>query len=270
MPDNYNIFNRRLVKLHRARATASLAGCDFLLREMAGRMADRLPDFRKHFPTALELGAHTGILAPYLGGIAGIKTLVQTDLSEAMIRQAPGLKIVADEEWLPFASQVFDLVVSGGSLHWINDLPGALIQIHRCLKPDGLFLAMLPGGETLKELRQSFEQAELKIKSGISPHVSPFVDVRDAGSLLQRAGFAEPVVDSEILTVHYEDPLFLLQDLRAMGETNALVAANKGFTGRSVLTEALDYYRQHFTADSARVAASFEIVTLTAWKSHVA
>jgi NADH dehydrogenase [ubiquinone] 1 alpha subcomplex assembly factor 5 len=262
------IFNRRRLASHRARASAQpQEAADFLLREMAERLADRLSDIRREFPVALDLGAHHGVLADLVQERGGIKTLVQCDLSADMVSRAPGLRVVADEEFLPFGENSFDLIMSVGALHWVNDLPGALIQIQRALKPDGLFLAVLPGGETLKELRESLEQAEMKITGGISPRISPFIDVQAAGSLLQRAGFALPVVDSDSVTVSYPDPLKLMQDLRNMGETNALAAGAKGFTRRDVLFSAMEYYEQHH-AHEGRLPATFELITLTGWKPH--
>lgn len=264
------LFNRQRVKRHRNRAAEYFDANDFLLREMAARMGDRLPDIRRTFPVVLDLGAHNGLLVDYLPESSGIETLIQADLSEEMIWEAPGLRVVADEECLPFASSRFDLVTSVGSLHWVNDLPGTLAQIRRILKPGGLLLAMLPGGETLKELRQSFEQAELAVSGGISPRISPFVDVRDAGSLLQRAGFEMPVADSEILTVSYDNPLNLLQDMRGMGESNAMLASRKGFTRRPVLFAAMEYYQKHFKDSNGRMTATIEIVTMTGWKPQAA
>lgn len=259
------IFDRRCVRARRDRAAELFFAYDFLLRELASRLADRLPDIRRQFPLAVELGAHTGLLAEYLPETAGIKTLIQTDLSATMIASAPGLRVVADEEWLPFADNSFDLVMSIGGLQWVNDLPGTLIQIHRILKPGGLLLAMVPGGETLKELRASLEATEQIITGGVSPRISPFVDVKDAGALLQRAGFTLPVTDSESLTVAYEHGIKLLQDLRGMGQTSALALRARRFTPRSILFSALDYYRRHFV-DEGRLNATFEVVTLTGWK----
>ena len=259
------LFNRSRVRQHRQRAAKSFNQYDFLLRELAARMADRLPDIKRQFPIVLELGAHNGLLADYLGNEAGIQTLIQTDLSHTLITDAPGLRVVADEELIPFAHESIDLVMSIFSLHWINDLPGSLAQIFRCLKPGGLFLAMLPGGETLKELRESFEQAEMRVTGGISPRISPFVDVKDAGALLQRAGFTLPVTDSEMLTVSYETPLKLLEDLRGMGESNALFTSLPHFTRRNVLFSALDDYQRNYT-ENKRIPATFEVVTMTAWK----
>lgn len=262
------IFNRARVSDHRARASRQKEPADFLLHEMAARLADRLLDVTRTFPLALDLGAHHGLLSGYIQGVAGIEQVVQADLSSALIAKASGLRVAADEERLPFADNGFDLVVSLGSLHWVNDLPGALVQIQRALKPDGLFLAMLPGGQTLKELRESFEQAEMQARGGISPRISPFVDVRDAGGLLQRAGFALPVADSEMLTVSYAHPLKLMHDLRGMGESNALAQSSRHFMPCSLMMLAVDHYLRMFADEKGRIPATFELVTLTAWKPH--
>jgi len=264
MTEAYTIFDRKRVKSHRDRAAAHAEEYTFLLHEMVARLSDRLEDIKRSFPLVLDLGAHGGQLSSHLPNLG---TIVQTDLSYPMIHQANGLRLVADEELLPFAPQSFDLVTSVGSLHWVNDLPGTLIQIQRSLKPGGLFLASLPGGETLKELRHSFEQAELEISGGLSPRVSPFIDVKDAGSLLQRAGFAEPVTDSEILTVSYESPMKLLRDLRGMGESSALITSEKSIAKRALFPKMQDYYTKHFADIQGRVTATFEIITLTAWKA---
>ena len=267
MTNNQSIFDRARVRRHRDRAAAHFHAHDFLLREMCQRLCDKLLDINRSFPRALNLGAHNGMLAEYLPEKSGIDMLVHSDFSERILAMAPRPKLVADEEFLPFKPESFDLVISCGSLHWVNDLPGTLIQIRQILKPDGLLLAMLPGGESLKELRQSFEQAEMQ-SGGISPRISPFVDVRDAGSLLQRAGFALPVVDRDVLTVSYAHPLKLMHDLRFMGQGNALMHSRKHFTGSSTLMLAADHYLRHFSDDQARIPATFELVTLTAWKPH--
>lgn len=266
MTQPQKLFDRTRVRAHRNRAALGFAQYDFLLRELAARMADRLPDIRRIFPTVLDLGAHNGVLAEYLGEHSGIQTLIQSDLSHASITEAPGLRLVADEEFLPFAQASFDLILSVCSLHWVNDLPGTLIQIFRMLKPGGLFLAMLPGGQSLKELRESFEKAEIMVTGGLSPRISPFVDVKDAGALLQRAGFTLPVTDSETLTISYDNPLKLLADLRGMGESNAMLAGIHHFTRRSVIFTALEYYQRQFADADGRVPATIEIVTMTAWK----
>lgn len=259
------IFDRRSVKQHRNRAASSLSEFEFLLCEVADQLVDRLSDIRRNFPVALDVGCHTGQISRLLQGRGGIEQLYQCDLSEPMARQTAGLRIVADEEFLPIGDAQLDLAISSLSLHWVNDLPGALIQIRRALKPDGLFLATLFGGETLKELRQSLITAESEIVGGAGPRVSPFADVRDGGALLQRAGFALPVADTEVLAVSYENPLKLMHDLRGMGEQMATHSRAKTFTRRDVLFRACEIYQDIFGDDDGRVPATFEVITLTAW-----
>ena len=155
--------------------------------------------------------------------------------------------------------------MSNLTLHWVNDLPGCLTQIRQTLKLEGLFLANMLGGDTLKELRQSLIKAESSICGGLSPRVSPFTDVKDAGNLLQRAGFNLPVADMETITVSYPNPLQLMNDLRAMGESNAIISAQKGFTSRSLLMEAARYYVEDFAGDDGRIPASFQVISLSGW-----
>jgi Methylase involved in ubiquinone/menaquinone biosynthesis len=259
------VFDRRCVRRHRDRAAATLAEHDFLLCEIGDRLLDRLNDVRRGFPRALDLGCHDGVLSRLLNGRGRIETLVQTDLSARMVAAAPGLRLAADEEALPFAPGSFDLVLSLLSLHWVNDLPGALTQLRMALKPDGLLLAAMLGGQTLRELRRSLADAELAGEGGYSPRVAPFADVRDAGGLLQRAGFALPVVDSETLTIHYSDPFRLLRDLRGMGETNAVIERRKSLSRRRTLFDALVRYRDAFADAEGRVPATFQVIYLTAW-----
>jgi SAM-dependent methyltransferase len=259
------IFDRALLRRRRARAAPGLAAHDFLFRAGAERLADRLDDVARPFPLALELGAHGAILAEALGGRGGIATLVAADPSLPLAAAARPPRVVADEEWLPFAGGRFDLVLSNLSLHWVNDLPGALLQIRAALRPDGLLLASLLGGRTLVELRECLIAAEAELAGGASPRVSPFADVRDAGALLQRAGFALPVVDADLLTVTWPDALALMRDLRGMGESNAVVARQRRMTRRAVLLRAVELYAERFADGAGRVRASFEIVTMTAW-----
>jgi SAM-dependent methyltransferase len=263
-----DIFDHNLLKLHRARAAAGFSGHDFLLRDMAEILCGRLEYIKRKFPVTLDLGAHTGILAEILQARGGVETLVQSELSEFMLHKAHGIRLVADEELLPFAENSFDLVMSVGALHWVNDLAGTLAQVQRVLKPDGLFLGILPGGQTLKELRASFEQAEMRVRGGISPRVSPFIDVQSGGMLLQRAGFALPVIDSEMVTVEYSHPLKLMRELRGMGEANSLHDGAKNFTPCSLLMAAADNYLRDFSNGKQRVEASFEFITMTGWKPH--
>ncbi len=277
------VFNRQTVRRHRDRAAAAFGDHDFLFRESAERLCDRLDDVKRGFPLALDLGCHTGQLARALKGRGGIGTLVQCDLGPAMtamaaeaaeaaapvdanaLPDARTLALACDEEMLPFGAGAFDLVMSNLTLHWVNDLPGALVQVCRALKPDGLFLASMLGGETLNELRQALAEAEIAEEDGLSPRVSPMADVRDAGGLLQRAGFALPVADSDTLTVIYPEPMKLMADLRGMGEANALIESRKGFTRRQTLLAAAARYRDLFADGEGHVPATFQVITLTGW-----
>lgn len=269
-PGRIDVFDRRAVRRQRERAARAFDAHDFLFREAASRLAERLDEVRRTFPVALDLGGHGGVLARALAGRGGIATLVETDLSFSLARRAPAPRVVADEEFLPFAPGTFDLAASCLSLHWVNDLPGALIQLRQALKPDGLLLVSMLGGETLHELRRVLLEAEAAETGGAGPRVSPFADVRDAGALLQRAGFALPVVDADTVTVTYPGALALMRDLRAMGEGNALAERRRGFSRRAVLLRAAALYEQLYADAAGRIPATFKIVTLTAWAPHAA
>jgi NADH dehydrogenase [ubiquinone] 1 alpha subcomplex assembly factor 5 len=262
VPPQARIFDRRLLRERRGRAAGDLHTHDFLLTEIAERLADRLSDIARRFPLALDLGAHDGILARTLQGRGGIETLIQSDASLANARRGG---LVADEELLPFKEQSFDAILSNLSLHWVNDLPGALAQIRSSLKPDGLFLASLFGTGTLQELRTSLMEAELAETGGASPRVSPFADLRDAAGLLQRAGFALPVADADAVTVTYGDFFALLRDLRGMGETNILIDRLKRPTRRTVFARAAAIYQERFADGAGRLPATFQILFLTGW-----
>ncbi|MCP4329172.1 MAG: methyltransferase domain-containing protein [Alphaproteobacteria bacterium] len=269
MQDAAQVFDRAVVRRHRRRAAACLASHDFLIREIAERLADRLVDVKRRFPLALDVGCHSGQIGGVLHGRGGIDTLIQTDLAVEMAERASGLRVAADEEFMPFADHSLDLVLSNLSLHWVNDLPGALIQIRRMLRPDGLFLASLLGGETLHELRSALLDAELKVSGGAAPRVSPFADVRDAGGLLQRAGFALPVVDTDTVTVTYADAMALMRDLRGMGETSAVRERPLGFTRRDVLARAAAIYATQFGDAAGRIRATFQVIYLTGWAPDI-
>jgi SAM-dependent methyltransferase len=258
-------FDRLAVRRHRDRAAAGFEKHDFLFREVAERLADRLDDVRGRFPLALDLGCRTGLVRQAVEGHGGIEAIIGSDLSEAMARRAPGPVVVADEEALPFADGAFDLIVSCGALHWTNDLPGALVQVRRALKPDGLFLAAFAGGETLAHLRQVLIEAELAVLDGASPRVSPVVDTRDAGMLLQRVGFALPVVDSDVLSVTYPDALALMRDLRGMGETNANSNRQQSFTRRAILADAAGRLAVQQGRADGRVEMRIQVLFITAW-----
>jgi NADH dehydrogenase [ubiquinone] 1 alpha subcomplex assembly factor 5 len=265
VPEGARVFDRRRVRLHRARAAAGLDGADFLLREVAERLVDRLDDIRRRFPLALDLGCHRGELGRMLGGRGGIERLIQADLAPEMAAKAGGAAVACDEELLPFAEASLDAVLSCLSLHWVNDLPGALLQIRRALKPDGLFLAALFGGETLSELRHAWLEAESEVEGGVSPRVSPFADLRDAAGLLQRAGFALPVADADRLTVTYPDALTLMRELKAMGEANALIESRRSPTRRDTLAAAAAIYQRRFAEAGDRIRATFQVIYLIGW-----
>jgi NADH dehydrogenase [ubiquinone] 1 alpha subcomplex assembly factor 5 len=259
------IFDRALLLERRQRHAQAAPAHDFLLARVAEDFAERLSLIKRQFPLAANIGAHHGLVSRRLVGVAGIERVVDADRSARLLRRCGGLRVEADEEALPFADASLDLAVSGLALHLVNDLPGALVQIRRALKPDGLLLAALLGGETLKELRQSWLAAESEITGGASPRVAPFADVRDLGALAQRAGLALPVVDAETVTVTYASPLALMQELRAMGASNMLAARRRRPVTRRLLLRAAAIYSERFGIAGGRVPATFEILTLTAW-----
>jgi len=257
--------------LHRRRLDRAAPGyADFLKRRAADDMVFRLEGIMRRFPLAVDLGARTGAFAQALAASDArekVDLLIETDLSASMLARG-GARLVADEERLPFRPASLDLVVSSLSLHWTNDLIGALVQARLALKPDGLFVGAFFGGATLTELRQSLLSAEAELCGGASMRVSPFAEPSDAGSLLQRAGFALPVADVDRVTVRYAHPVELLRDLRAMGETNVLLERSRTPLTRRVLGRALELYAEQFTEADGRVRATFEIITVTGWSPH--
>jgi malonyl-ACP O-methyltransferase BioC len=269
--DTLQVFDRAALRRHRDRAAGGWPAHDFLVREVGRRLVERLDDIRRDFPRVLDLGCHGGTLAELLAGRDGIETLVQCDLSPAMARRAAGngaLTLAADEEALPFAPASFDLAISALSLHWVNDLPGALLQIRQALKPDGLLLAAMIGGESLHELRVAWMQAEIATLGGASPRVSPFAELRDLGNLLQRAGFALPVADFDEIPVTYADPFAAMRELRAMGEANAVADRSRSGLRRETLLRAAEEYQRRFALPDGRVPLTFQVLYLTAWAPH--
>jgi SAM-dependent methyltransferase len=266
-PEGMRVFDRRLVRARRDRWAGAFADHDFLFREVADRLADRLQDTTRRFPRALDLGSRAGVLAGVLDGRGGIEFLAQAELSERLARRAArhGCTVVADEEALPFADGSFDLALSCLSLHWVNDLPGTLIQIRRALRPDGLFLAALFGLGTLEELRQVLLEAELGAAGGAGPRVAPFADLGDGAGLLQRAGFALPVADQDTITVTYPSALALMRDLRRMGEANAVAARPRRPLARGTLMRAAALYQERHGDRDGRVPARFRVIFLTGW-----
>ncbi len=234
---------------------------------MAEDLAQRLLLVRRRFPWAVNLGAHHGVVSRRLRDLGSIDVLIDVERSARLLAQCDGPRVLGDEEWMPFRAGSLDLVVSGLALQFVNDLPGTLIQIRRALKPDGLMLAALLGGRTLHELRGALTEAEIELEGGASPRVAPFADVRDLGGLLQRADFALPVADADTLTVTYDTPFALMRDLRGMGAANVLAERRRTPLRRATLLRAAEIYAQRH-GKNGRIAATFEIVTLTGWAPH--
>jgi SAM-dependent methyltransferase len=261
------VFDRSLLRTRRRRAVAGGAE-DFLLERAADEMAERLAVVLRQFDLAVDLGTPGDALARALAGSPKIGTLIAAE-PDPHLRLAPSvLAVAAEAEALPFSPESLDLVVSALSLQAVNDLPGTLVQVRRALRPDGLFLAVLLGGSTLTELRQSFAEAEAERDGGISPRVVPFADVRDLGSLLQRAGFALPVTDVDRFTVRYASAFALMADLRRMGATNPLVERRRVPLRRATLMRMADIYAARFSDPDGRVRATFEFVWLSGWAPH--
>jgi SAM-dependent methyltransferase len=258
------IFDQRLLDLRRRRALARRRpGADFLYRTATGELLDRLGLVKRQFPLAAEIGSPLPAVAEGLTASGQVGRVVRID-------RLPDARpdIVADPEALPLARESLDLAVSVLALQWANDLPGVLAQVRAALKPDGLFLAVLAGGETLTELRQAMATAEAEVTGGASPRVAPFADVRSLGALLQRAGFALPVADQDRHGVRYDSALALMQDLRAMGVTNVLADRDRRPLRKAVLTRAAGIYAERFAARDGRIPATFDLVWLSGWAPH--
>jgi len=259
------VFDRLLLRRRRRRAQA-LGAATFLIDRAAADLAERLAAVLRRFAVAADLGSPTPAARREIAGL--LDTLIAVDAVAEDVRDHAGPKLVADEEALPFADASLDLVVSLLALQSVNDLPGTLVQVRRALKPDGYFLAALLGGDSLTELRQSFAAAEAEVEGGVSPRVAPFVDARDAGALLQRAGFALPVTDVDRVTVRYASAFALMHDLRRMGATNPLVERRRMPLRRATLMRMAETYAARFADADGRVRASFDIVWLSGWAPH--
>jgi NADH dehydrogenase [ubiquinone] 1 alpha subcomplex assembly factor 5 len=258
------LFDRCARRRHRDRAADR--GCvEFLHREVADRLIERADDVKREFRVALDLGAHYGALSRALGCRPGLEWVVAADPSFGFLAKLSGVRVAADPDLVPFRDGSFDLVASMLELHWAGDLPGALVQIRRILKPGGLFLAAMLGGSTLVELRTALIEAESIEEGGASPRVSPAAELGDVAGLLLRAGFAMPVADAEKITVTYPDALALMRDLRGMGETNALMARRRTPLRRATLARAALLYAERFGLPDGRIPATLEILFLTGW-----
>jgi SAM-dependent methyltransferase len=266
-PPSPLIFDRRLLRARHRRA-ASLGPATFLLDRGADAIPDRLPTLKRRFALALDLGTPGEAVRAALARVGSVGTIVAAAAFPAGGAGRVTPFVIADEEALPFGDATLDLVVSALALQFVNDLPGTLVQIRRALKPDGLLLAALLGGETLTELRESFAAAESETTAGVSPRVAPFADLRDLGALLQRAGFALPVTDTDRLTVRYDSAFALMHDLRRMGATNILVDRRRRPLRRATLMRMAEIYAERFADPDGRVRATFEIVWLSGWSPH--
>jgi SAM-dependent methyltransferase len=252
----------------RQRRAVRLGPATFLVERAAEEFAERLSAILRRFDLAVDLGTPADAVRRQMAREKKIGRIVAVDAIATERPTDDALKVVSDEEALPFKDASLDLVVSALALHFVNDLPGTLIQIRRALKPDGLLLAALIGGDTLHELRQAFAAAEAELEDGISPHVAPFADVREMGMLLQRAGFALPVADVEQLTVRYGSPFALMHDLRRMGATNVLNERRRTPLRRASLMRMAQIYAERFADADGKVRATFEIVWLSGWAPH--
>jgi SAM-dependent methyltransferase len=258
------IFDRALIRARQDRARR-LGPVTFLLERVAQDLAERLGAVVRHFEVAVDLGTPTADLRRALANNPAIGLLIAASSSA----ESAGLALVANDEALPFADASLDLVVSALALQTVNDLPGTLVQIRRALKPDGLLLAALLGGDTLGELRQSFAAAESEIEGGVSPRVAPFADVREIGALLQRAGFALPVTDVDRVTVRYASVFALMHDLRRMGATSALMERRRTPLRRATLLRMAEIYQQKFSDPDGKLRATFDIVWVSGWAPDV-
>lgn len=263
------LFDRPLIAARRRRAiAAAVPGTDFLVDHVAEDIAERLAAVSRRFDTAVAIGGPTDALARAVADTGRAREVLRADVFAAGPdgRRRPDL--VLDDERLPFADESLDLVVSGLALQWVNDLPGALVQIRRALRPDGLFLATFIGGDSLMELRRAFLTAESERRGGASPRVAPFADVRDLGGLLQRAGFALPVTDVDRLTLRYPTPFHLMRELAALGAANPLTERPRGLTSPRLLARAAELYADEFSDPDGRVRATITLVSMSGWAPH--
>jgi len=271
-PDLPRLFDRQLLARRLDRAANLFAQAQFLKERAVEDALHTLNVINRHFDLALDIGARDGSFGRALvasPAAAKVGRLIEADLSQRFSAQQSGTaRLVMDEEYLPFGDNSLNLVVSTLALHTANDVPGVLVQIQRALQPDGLFIASMFGGETLKELRSCLMEAELEVRGGYGPRIAPFPEAPDLIDLLKRTGFNMPVVDSDRVEVSYEHPLKLMADLRAMGESNVLIDRPRKGLNRAILARASQLYFERFADDEGRIPATFEIITLSGWKAH--
>ncbi|GBC02806.1 hypothetical protein RclHR1_04830004 [Rhizophagus clarus] len=273
----FTVFNRETKRMQRDRSSINIEESrkvDYLKDEIAYRMVDRLLDIKRKFNTIVDLGSGCGHIIKHIDKDM-MKKLIMCDMSSKMLERDKDInyevdveRMVVDEELLPFEENSLEAVISNLSLHWVNDLPGAMIQIQRSLKPDGVFIASILGGDTLFELRTSFQLAESEREGGISPRISPMTNTRDIGSLLSRAGFNLTTIDTDDVVVSYPSMFELIQDLRSMGESNA-VLARRSFLKRDTLLAASAIYKELYGNPDGSIPATFQIIYMIGWKPDI-
>lgn len=268
------LFDRLRLRNNRARARGDFTKHNVLFEEVNLQLLERLEGINRPFNRILDLGSRNLSVAKSLSKQNPSRFIVHGHSTVDANKFMLGHVCVTDDEWLPFRDASFDLVVSNLSLHWANDLPGALIQIRRALKPDGFFIAALFGGETLRELRECLYEAEMNLRGGVSQHISPFADIQDCGGLLQRAGFKLPVIDRERFTLTYRDSFQLMRECRGMGEGNILTTRDKRIMPKSLFNDADTIYKNRFASASEKegepdkITATFDVLFIAGWAAH--
>lgn len=267
MSDFPIIFDRKKVKKNRNRFYPNLKKEVEQINTIGLELCDRLSDVKKKFKSALVLGDDVLKNESYLRKKYRIEKIVCGDISYKRLKKISNKidTVCLDEELLPFKENIFDLIIANFCLQWTNDLPGSLIQLRRLLKPDGLFIATLPGGSTLSELRESFNDAEIEIKGGVTPRISPFVDIKDAGNLLIRTGFSLPVAEKDLYTLKFDNLMLLFNALRSYGQSNVLVERCKTLTTINLFKKVEDFYLKRFSLSNNQIQVSLEVITLTGW-----
>ncbi len=273
---NAGIFDEKTLRMRQKRAKRDYKkipdkGSDFLMRFAADEIAARLSLVSREFAHTVGVFGRTDALANAIGAVKSVKKIARIEESDFFVNEGPFEIGVAQPNILsPKGSKenVYDLAVSAFSLHWSADLPGVLIQIRNMLQPDGLFLGILPGPDTLTELRECLATAEAEITGGLSPRIDPFITVQSAGALMQRAGFALPVIDSDKITVRYDTMFDLIRDLRAMAATNSLHTREKSIPSRFLFARAAEIYASRFADADGRIRATFELISISGWVPH--
>lgn len=261
MPQSAHLFDISGLR-KRVQRAHHIGFVDFMMKHAINDLSERMQVILRPFPDVLDWGTPTVSVQAALSSQGKGERFYRVGFEHTYPQ------LVSDLELVPFVPQSFDLITSLLALQSVNDLPGTLIQLKRALKPDGLLMGCLLGGHTLTELRQAFLQAESELNQGVSPHVAPHIDVKEMGSLLQRAGLKLPVTDVDTLIVRYDHPLALMRDLRAMGLTNVLTARSKRFLRRDVLMRMCEVYMERFSDADGRIRATFEIVWFSGWAEH--